>query len=139
MTAKIELSTAQYGLAEELAAKGNRLRDIAAALGMHSDTLRLHRQEDHELDAAIERGRGKEHAALVGVLYSAAVDKGNVAAAMFLLKCRHGYRESGPENGEGGARVAVVVNLPGALDPTQYAKLIEVHGPALQADGGGDA
>ena len=138
MTAKIVLSPAQLGTAEELAARGNRLRDIAAALEMNVDTLRLARQRDPELDAAIERGRGREHAALVGVLYSAAVDKGNVAAAMFLLKCRHGYRETGPEN-DAGARVAVVVNLPGALDPIQYAKLIEVHGPALQAEGGGDA
>jgi len=80
---------------------------------------------------AWEEGRGAEHSALVGVLYKAAVDKGNIVAAMFLLKARHGYVEGAPV--ESGNRVNIVFQLPAPLSPEQYAQVVRANPKAIEA------
>ena len=47
---------------------------------------------------------------------------GDIVALLFLLKCRHGYRELADVTQQN--TVAITFTLPGALDPADYAKLI---------------
>jgi len=106
----------------DMAAAGNREIDIARALGMSYDTYHRIKGEFPPAAEALEEGRGIEHQALVGSLFDAAM-KGNVVAAMFLLKTRHGYREGYMV--EHNSTVNVRFEMPGALPVTQYEKLIE--------------
>jgi hypothetical protein len=51
---------------------------------------------DHEdIRRAYEVSKGIEHSKLISVLFDQAM-QGSTVAAMFLLKIRHGYRDSGP-------------------------------------------
>lgn len=104
----------------EGASRGASMRVIASALAISVETLRKWLDENPDLEEAFVRGREKERSALHGSLYDAAM-AGNIVAAMFLLKSRHGYREG--DQGEQANRVSINFNLPGAL-PTE--KFIEV-------------
>lgn len=48
-----------------------------------------------------------------------AARKGNIVAAIFLSKTRLGWRETGPSQ-DGGAKVAVQINMPGAMSEAMY-------------------
>src|SRR5690242_1021292 len=75
-----------------LAAKGHSIIGIARGLNTSQDTLYRWMEEDPTLAEALAHGRESERLVLHNVLYRAA-RKGNIVAAMFLLKARHGYRE----------------------------------------------
>ncbi len=102
---------------ENLAADGRSVVGVAAALGTSKDRLRRWLDEDPALLDAFERGRERERYNLHNKLYRAAM-RGNIVAAMFLLKARHGYRE-GDQSGEAN-RVSITFALPGALTPEQF-------------------
>ena len=96
------------------------------------DDVADHDEENPEVEEALARGREIEEKSLVDSLLARALDPRNPqgsAAAMFLLKTRHGYRENAEI--DTGNRVAVVVNVPAALKPEEYQKLIEVHPEAM--------
>lgn len=114
-----------YELVRELAAKGNSLRTIARETGIRWGTFLKQRKLDEELEEAIQSGRGQEHDALFGRLYGIATQskgKEAVTACIFLLKCRHGYRELG-DLPDAQPRVSVQITLPGALSLEQYENL----------------
>ena len=125
----------QYELVTKLAGEGWRVKDIAHAIGFSERTFYRHLKDDEQLALSFDQGRGVEHQQLVASLFQRAINPTNAqgaAAAMFLLKTRHSYREQGPIERE-GTRVAVVVNVPAPLTPKQYEKLIEVR-PGLGAN-----
>lgn len=99
---------------------------VASSLGLSAAAWQRLRRSDAALRDALARGRAREHKALVDSLFAEATEgagPSSVAAATFLLKCRHGYVdkvESEP------ARVRVEVRLPAALSPDQYAQLRSV-------------
>lgn len=107
-----------YEVITELAERGVRQRDIARALGMSRNTLRRILNEDQKAMDAYEAGRCVEHEALRGFLFTQA-ERGNVAAAMFLLKARHGYIDN-PKPEPQGNRVRLEVTLPMPFTETQY-------------------
>lgn len=110
-----------YPLISELAGRGVSECNIAKALGMSHDTFARIKREDKHAAAALTEGKAVEHDALLNPLFEAAT-KGNIVAAMFLLKCRHGYREQvdlTPQNA-----VQITFQIPGALAPDQYTRLI---------------
>ncbi|HZF18545.1 MAG TPA: hypothetical protein VE008_02435 [Burkholderiales bacterium] len=109
-----------------LAAIGHSVVGIARGLNTSADTLRRWLDEDPTLAEAFAQGREAERFTLHNVLYRAA-RKGNIIAAMFLLKARHGYRE-GDQGGEAN-RVSITFALPGALTPEQFT--IE-HAPKIE-------
>lgn len=111
-------------LIEEAAANGADVRGIAYCVGINKDTFQRWLTECPELRAAYERGRERERAVLHNSLYRAATEQGNVIAAMFLLKARHGYREG--DQGESGNRVSITFSLPGALNLNDYRKAVVV-------------
>src|SRR5947209_3385499 len=77
---------------EQLAASGHSMVGIARGLNASADKLRVWLDEDPALAEALARGRESERFVLHNILFRAA-KRGNVIAAMFLLKARHGYRE----------------------------------------------
>jgi hypothetical protein len=99
---------------------------VAAGFGISADTLRRWFDERADLQEAFERGRERERQTLHNALYRAATEQGNMTAAMFLLKARHGYRE-GDQTTEAN-RVSINFTLPAAM-PMEQFRIIE-HGNA---------
>lgn len=87
------------------------------------------RQHDRGLRDALARGRAREHKALVDALFAEATEGGNVNAALFLLRCRHGYSDKAED---AGARVNVTVALPPPLTAEQWGQLRGVLKPTLK-------
>ncbi len=111
-----------------LAATGHSVVGIARGLNTSNDTLRRWVDEYPELAEALARGREAERFALHNVLYRAA-KRGNIVAAMFLLKARHGYREG--DQSEAANKVSITFTLPSAMKAEDF-KVIE-HGPTTGA------
>lgn len=79
---------------EELAAKGSSIVGIARSFGVSTPTFKRWCEEHESIAQALEVGREVERQALHAMIYqSALANKPANANAMFLLKCRHGYRE----------------------------------------------
>ncbi len=118
-----------------LASKGFTETAIAAALDLDVKTWRKIRESNRAAKAVWEEARTLERDALVNTLFSAATEQGNIVAAMFLLKSRHGFRDQGPVDGSSDSpRVGIVLNLPAPLKSEQYNRLVHVA-PALPGPG----
>jgi len=100
-----------------LAATGHSMVGIARLMKVSQDTLRRWMDEDAALVEAFAQGREVERYELHNMLRRTAM-KGNIIAAMFLLKARHGYREG--DQGENANRVSINFTLPAALPPEQF-------------------
>jgi hypothetical protein len=107
------------------AAAGARLQDVALRVGLGSRRALSRRFEQDERAAeAWALGRAELHEKLVSTLISKALN-GEVVPLLFLLKTQYGYREGEPLDG-GDQRSLVTINLPAAVAPEAWAKLIEV-------------
>lgn len=129
------LLAAHLAEVRQLSAQGCSERTIAKALGMSYGAWRRALDADPRTQAALAEGRAVEHDALVGSLFKAATEKGNVIAAIFLLKARHGYRDTAdvtPVN-----QVAVVFQMPAPLTPDQYQRVLAATPPKVLAEAGG--
>lgn len=115
----------------DMARNGHPANGIAAALGMSGEAFRQCRKRQPEVEAAMAEGLAGLEQELVHSLLAAA-RKGQIAAAMFLLKCRHGYRETGQT--DASPKVAVQINLPGAMDERAYVNMIEAEARNDDAD-----
>ena len=121
------------GLAKirDMASRGHTEKDIARALGMSATTWTRIKGDEPAAQDALDEGRSIEHSALYGKLYEKAM-AGDIVALLFLLKCRHNYRETVDVTQTNA--VQITFQIPGALDPADYAKLINptprvaVHG-----------
>ena len=103
----------------KMAAAGHNLAVIAHSLGVGTGTLSRAMERQPDVRTAYDLGRASEEHFLVGKLRSAA-NKGNIVAAIFLLKARHGYIEGAPPP----TQVGVQIVLPDALTTEQYAARI---------------
>ena len=110
---------------QKLAATGHSMVGIARGLNTSKDIVRRWCEDYPALGEAFARGRESERFALHNVLYRAA-RKGNIIAAMFLLKSRHGYREG--DQSDTANKVSITFALPGAMKPEEFLKAIE-HEP----------
>ena len=111
------LSMASNGLKESTAAK---------ALGVPLHEFRRVITKNPEGKALWQEALSVERDALIGVLFNRAIE-GDTKAAQFLLAARHGMTEKQVE--QGGDRVNITFQLPAALNPEQYAKLIQSTTP----------
>ena len=107
---------------EKLAAEGWSMKGIAKSLGTDHETLRRMLEDHPALRQGFDNGRERERHALHNSLYVAAMN-GQIAAAMFLLKARHGYREG--DQSDTANRVSIEFKLPGAMKPEQFATTFE--------------
>jgi hypothetical protein len=103
-----------------LSAEGHSTVGIAQQLGVGRKTLDKWRTEFPELEEAYREGVERERYELHNVLVQKAKG-GNIVAAMFLLKARHGYREG--DQSESGNRVNVTIALPGAMTLQQFTSI----------------
>ncbi|HSL84918.1 MAG TPA: hypothetical protein VLF66_19240 [Thermoanaerobaculia bacterium] len=126
-----------YETIESLAARGVSEKSIARAVNVeYRHRWRALKEEDPRAAEALERGRAAEHDALVGVLYRAATEKGNTTAAMFLLKCRHGYVDQPRPSEAAENRVSITFQLPAPLTPDQYERLVSSVPPKALREAG---
>ena len=102
-------------------ARGASKRGCAAALGVHYSVLDRWLSEDEEFREAFEQCRETERQTLHSVLFDCAVGgqgKDSLIAAMFLLKCKFGYREG--DQGAEANRVSINFQIPGAMPLSQF-------------------
>jgi hypothetical protein len=111
------------GVLEAGAAAGAGTATLAALLGVSRATLRSLRDRQPAVDEAVSRGQAAEEQLLVSILRRSAA-KGYAPAAMFLLKARHGYRETSPVAPPEGARTTNVFMVP-SMSPEQFRSIVE--------------
>lgn len=103
---------APQGAAEvikSMASQGYSIVGIAAHFKVVRSTVKRWFEEDESLEEAFEQGRETERQALHALIVQSAVqNKPANANAMFLLKCRHSYREFDSPN----TKVDVNLNQP---------------------------
>jgi hypothetical protein len=104
----------------EMRSRGCNEITIASALGAGETTFRKWKESHPEVKAALQLGNAVEENKLVGILHKAA-ENGNVIAAMFLLKSRHGYVEG--KQYEDNRKLQIAVVLPASLTPEQYLQM----------------
>lgn len=97
---------------QDACAHGASKQGVAMAMGVSVDVLTRWMDEHPELKQAVDQGRERERQTLHDVLTTKAKE-GNIIAAMFLLKARHGYREGDQESQAN--RVSINFQIPGAL------------------------
>ncbi len=110
-------------LAKEMATEGHPLYGIAATLGLDPKTLRACRKRQSDLENALVAGHAALEGELVNILLESA-RKGQFACAMFLLKARCGYRETGPTDGGPDSRTTINVLIPPPLTDAQAQALL---------------
>ncbi len=108
---------------------------IARRLGMDHKTFRVLMEQNPELRAAYDEGVEAEHQELLSAL-KRQLDNGPVPA-IFLLKCRHGYREG--DQSEQANRVSITFNLPGAQPLAAFKRGQIIEHNSGQGDGRDDA
>ncbi|MCE8002724.1 hypothetical protein [Billgrantia ethanolica] len=106
----------------EMSREGLSKAGIARGLGCSPKLLNAWLDSYPELQNALDEGRELEHTELRSSLMQQARG-GNVTAAIFLLKCRHGYREG--DQGDLANRVSVTFNLPGPMKLEDFSNVIE--------------
>jgi len=114
----------------DVASRGCSEKSIAYALGVSWDTWVRWREDLPELKAAYDQARAVEHDSLVGVLFDKAL-AGDSIAAMFLLKCRHNYRDGGVTI-ESNNRVQIGIMLPQSLNADQYRQIINTTAEVIE-------
>ena len=124
----------RIGLAA-MAAAGARRQDAAARLGMAVDTLRRIFRDDESAARAWDVGRSELHQKLVSKLIEKAKE-GDTVPLLFCLKSIFGYREG--EELDAESRPAVVINLPGAVSPAEYEKLVGSNRVRVPEEAGAD-
>lgn len=99
---------------EELAGLGLTQEEIADSLGVSERTISNRLSDDANFAAAYKRGcaRGKRHVANTLRTQS---DSGNVAATIFYLKCRAGWKDTQVVEHSGEVRFAKIEHV--IVDP----------------------
>lgn len=107
-----------------LSMAGNGLKEstAATALGMPLHEFRRVIRKNPDAKALWQEALSIERDALIGALFNRAME-GDTKAAQFLLAARHGMTEKQVE--QPGERVNITFQLPAALNPEQYAKLVQ--------------
>lgn len=95
-----------------LAARGATLKGLPALFSVSTNEFKAWMDADPSLRTAYDEGKEDEREALHRTLYDAAVHKRDLGAAQFLLKTRHGYKETEPEDNRNSVRI--VFQLPAA-------------------------
>ncbi len=127
---KAIITPAGVEVVREMAGRGYGKPSLARKLGLGSAAFYRCLKDQPEVADAYAEGKAKEEEFLVGKLRTAA-DKGNIVAAIFLLKSRHGYVEGAPPD---TSRTNVIINLPDAMSEEAYMRMVSVQ----QQPGGDD-
>jgi hypothetical protein len=101
---------------QTLAATGHSVVGIARGLNTSREVLARWMKGNPALAEAMARGRASEELALHNVLYRAATKRGNIIAAIYLTKARHGWIDRPvlavkDDDGDPPAPIAVTVDF----------------------------
>lgn len=105
-----------------MARNGLRESTAATALGMPLNEFRRVIAKNPEAKALWQEALSVERDALLNALFNKAME-GDSKSAQFLLAARHGMSEKQTETV--GERVNITFQLPAALSPDQYTKLVK--------------
>ena len=117
---------------EAAASRGLSQQAAAALMGISGTCLRdcMARQDDAR--EAWDRGLAALESELTSKWLQMARE-GNVACVIFGLKCKAGWRETGPTNGQAEPTTRISIVLPAPMSSEQYrAQLIEAKGEESQ-------
>jgi len=117
---------------KSIASRGCSEKTICATFGLSWETWVRWREEFPEIKEAYDQARAVEHDSLVGVLFDKAL-KGDIVAAMFLLKCRHNYRDGGITI-EDNRNVKIGIMLPQSLNADQYQQIINSNQGVIELE-----
>lgn len=120
---KITITPEGQKLIATLAADGVSLGSIAKHLGITGRTLYRLRKDHQEIEDAVEVGRSELETEMVGVL-TAAARKGNIVAAMFILKGQRGWKEGTPREVINKTEVNITIGK--AMTQDEFDKLVEL-------------
>lgn len=124
------VNTPGLAIVERMAKRGRDNTSIAKALRMSGETFRNVRKRQPEVQEALDRGRAALSDELTDILLKQA-RKGITIAAIFLAKARCGWREGdAPE-----ARPNIIINLPDAIAPAEYLRMIDARALPAPKDG----
>ncbi|MEX2125601.1 MAG: hypothetical protein WD795_17060 [Woeseia sp.] len=115
----VRLTRRGYDLIQQAAADGVSKQTIAHRLGVAVKTFRDLLARDEQAQESFDLGNAANETELRDLLMEKA-RAGNVTAAIYLTKARHGWTEGEAPD----LRPNVIINLPGALSPDQYLKTI---------------
>lgn len=118
------ITKAQLALITKLASEGKRQHHIADELGITQNTFITRKRDQPGVQEALDRGNEYFHNVVLGHLLQQS-KRGNVAATIFTLKARHGYREA--DAGYGEMKPQIIINLPGALPLAAYGGEVIEH------------
>jgi transcriptional regulator with XRE-family HTH domain len=127
-----ELTDPEYLDLAAWGARGLRLEDAAARLGVSRRTLGRILQDDERAAMSWARGRSELAEELTSLLLAQA-RKGNVVAILYATKCYLGFVEGQAVDGEQRGPL-VQITLPAALSPEQWTKTIDVKPRAVAAE-----
>ena len=106
---------------EALAERGLTERQIGEALGISRSTVQRRKADDEAFAAAIKAGQARGVVAVTNALWDNAVEKGNVAAAIFYLKNRAGWTDRAAVEAQHSGEVVVEHDITAALDAIRRA------------------
>lgn len=104
-----------------MARDGLRESTAATALGIPLNEFRRVIKKNPDAKALWEEALSVERDALLNSLFNRAIE-GDSKAAQYLLAARHGMSEKAPE--PANERVHITFQLPAALSPDQYSRLV---------------
>jgi len=117
------VTSAGCEVARRMTAEGCPLAMVGAVLGLPRRTLHDATKRQPELADAIAAGNGELEKELVNLLIEQARG-GYAPAAMFLLKSKCGYRETGALDGS-DTRVQVNIQIPAPMSDAEFRQIID--------------
>lgn len=111
-----------------MARQGLKESTAASALGVPLHEFRRVIAKNPEAKALWQEALSVERDALLNALFNKAME-GDSKSAQFLLAARHGMSEKQTETP--GERVNITFQLPAALSPDQYSKLVQGTTPSI--------
>ena len=126
--AKATVTPAGVTIASKMARAGHPMRGIAAAIGLGVDAFRGAVERQPDLQAALNTSLSNLEQECVGVLLKA-MRAGEYTPAIFMLKGKFQWRESGPIDGGPESRVAINLHIPPGMSRAEATALISDISP----------
>ena len=117
---ELALKPGAYARIEAIARKGHSYGAIAKALGIGRDTFREIRKRDPKAQEACDLGKDADESRLIDI-FQAHIAGGNLTAAIWYSKARHGWTEHPADQ---GPVVAIQIALPRPMENEAYIKMI---------------
>lgn len=133
LDSKATITEAGIKVASKMARAGHPMRGIAASMGLGVASFEGAVERQPDLKLAMNTSLGDLEQECVGHLV-AAMRAGSFVPAMFILKAKFLWRESGPIDGGADTRVAINLSIPPGMSREEAAKLIHDISPETKPE-----